>query len=122
MRDRKETGNRGEALAADFLEAKGYRIAARNYRYRRTEIDLIAWHGDILVFTEVKTRTTLTFGHPSNFYPRAQQLRASRAASAYMEEIDYDWEIRFDLIAILYRSERDYTIDHYEDVFFPGLH
>ena len=122
MTDRKEMGNRGEGLAADYLTGLGYRIVRRNYRYRRTEVDLIAWDGDILVFIEVKTRTTMPYGPPGMFYTPAQQRRTSRAAAAYMEEIDYDWEIRFDLIAILYRSERDYTIDHYEDVFFPGLH
>ncbi|PPK88013.1 putative endonuclease [Neolewinella xylanilytica] len=122
MTDRKKTGNAGEALASAYLAERGYRIDRTNYRYRRTEIDLIAWDGDILVFVEVKTRTSLAFGHPSSFFKAAQQRRISRAASAYMEAIDYEWEIRFDLIAILYRSDNDYELDHYPDVFFPGLH
>ncbi|MGB3798166.1 MAG: YraN family protein [Lewinella sp.] len=122
MTDRKKTGDAGEALARAYLEGQGYRIDRTNYRYRRTEIDLIGWDGNILVFVEVKTRTSQAFGHPSIFFKPAQQRRISRAASAYMEEIDYEWEIRFDLIAILYRSETDYRLDHYPDVFFPGLH
>ncbi len=122
MTDRKKTGDYGESLARAFLEEKGYAIEAVNYRYRRTEIDLIARHGEILVFIEVKTRTSLAFGHPSIFFKPEQQRRVSRAASMYMEETDYDWEIRFDLIAIHLRSAADYRLDHYEDVFFPGLH
>ncbi len=122
MTDRKKTGNRGELLARAYLERKGYTIEATNYRHRRTEIDLIARHADILVFVEVKTRTSLAFGHPSTFFKRAQQGRMSRAAASYMEEVDYDWEIRFDLIAIHLRSAADFKLDHYEDVFFPGLH
>ena len=122
MTDRKETGNRGEGLAADYLTGLGYRIVRRNYRFRRTEVDLIAWDGDILVFIEVKTRTTTPYGPPGTFYTPAQQRRTSRAAAAYMEEIDYDWEIRFDLVAILYRAPADYDLTHFPDVFFPGLH
>ena len=122
MTDRKKTGNAGEALARAHLEQRGYRIERSNYRYRRTEIDLIAWDGDILVFVEVKTRSSQVFGDPSIFFKPAQRQRISRAASAYMDEIDYEWEIRFDLIAILYRGADDYRLDHYPDVFFPGLH
>lgn len=122
MTDRKKTGNAGEALARTYLEEKGYRIERSNYRYRRTEIDLIAWDGDILVFVEVKTRSSQAYGDPSIFFTPAQRLRISRAASAFMDEIDHEWEIRFDLIAILYRGDHDYRLDHYPDVFFPGLH
>lgn len=121
MTDRKQTGNRGEALAYAHLQQQGYAIETTNFRYRRTEIDLVASHRDILVFVEVKTRTTLTFGDPSRFFSYAQQRRISRAASAYMELTNYDWEIRFDLIAIYLRSDTDFTLTHYEDAFFPGL-
>ncbi|NJB86632.1 putative endonuclease [Lewinella marina] len=121
MTDRKQTGERGEALAQRYLLDHGYTVEARNYRYRRTEIDIIARRDGILVFVEVKTRSSLAFGHPSTFFKPEQQRRISRAASMYMEEVNYEWEIRFDLIAILYRSPTDYQLTHYEDVFFPGL-
>ena len=122
MTDRKQTGNLGEALALEHLTGHGFTVEATNYRYRRTEIDIIARHAGILVFVEVKTRSSLAFGHPSIFLRPEQQRRISRAASAYMEEIGYDWEIRFDLIAIHLRAKDDFTLDHYEDVFFPGLY
>ena len=122
MTDRMKTGKQGEALARRHLEARGYAIETANYRYRRTEIDLVAAFENKLVFVEVKTRSSLAYGHPSTFFKRAQQRRISRAASMYMEETNYDWEIRFDLIAIHLRSAGDYTLNHYEDVFFPGLH
>lgn len=122
MTDRKKTGDAGEALAAKFLSGLGYTLERTNYRYRRTEIDLIAWDGDCLVFVEVKTRRSAYFGDPSTFFTYEQQRRISRAASAFMEQIGHEWEIRFDLVAILYRSDTDYKLDHYTDVFFPGLH
>ena len=91
MTDRKQTGNWGEALAHDYLQSLGYAIEYTNFRHRRTEIDLVASHEDKLIFVEVKTRTTLTFGDPSRFYKYAQQRRVSRAAAAYMELTNYDW-------------------------------
>ena len=121
MTDRKQTGNWGEALALTYLQGEGYAIECCNFRHRRTEIDLVASHDNKLVFVEVKTRTTLAFGGPSCHFPHAQRRRISRAASAYMDLTHYDWEIRFDLIAIHRRSETDYTLQHFEDVFFPGL-
>jgi len=122
MTDRKRTGNTGEALARIFLQKKGYAIETTNFRHRRAEVDIVASHDNILIFIEVKTRTTLTFGDPSRFFTYPQQRRISRVASAYMELTSYDWEIRFDLIAIHLRSRDDYTLTHYEDVFFPGLY
>jgi putative endonuclease len=121
MTERKRTGNRGERLAEDLLRQKGHAIERRNYRHRRTEVDLISRLDDVLVFTEVKTRTDDRFGHPSQFYTPAQKQRISQAAAAYAREVEHDWEIRFDLVAVLIENDR-VTIDHYEDVFFPGLH
>ncbi|THH36343.1 YraN family protein [Neolewinella litorea] len=122
MTDRKKTGEQGEALARQYLIGHGYTIEATNYRYRRTEIDIVARKDGILVFVEVKTRSSVAYGHPSTFFRPEQQRRMSRAASMYMEEVNHEWEIRFDLIAIHYRSPSVYQLDHYPDVFFPGLH
>src|ERR1700693_1881959 len=54
------TGRRGEEAAYFYLRKLGYVMVARNFRSpnRRGEIDLIAWHKDVLCFVEVKTRTT----------------------------------------------------------------
>jgi len=61
---RKRLGDFGERLAAHHLEAKGYRIVARNWRCARGEIDLVAQAGAELVFVEVKTRRGQAFGAP----------------------------------------------------------
>ncbi|MGB6837955.1 MAG: YraN family protein, partial [Dehalococcoidia bacterium] len=53
---RRRLGDFGERVAAAHLEAKGYRILARNYRCREGEIDLVAQQGDVLVFVEVRAR------------------------------------------------------------------
>ena len=62
---RRRLGAFGERLAAAHLEAKGYRIRARNYRCREGEIDIVAQDGDTLVFVEVRTRRGDALGGPA---------------------------------------------------------
>lgn len=117
-----DTGKQGELAAALHLEAKGYRIAARNYRAGRGEIDLIVWTPDnnILVFVEVKTRAGDAFGGPEGAVSAHKQSVMARTAGAYMEQIGYDWAIRFDVVAVLLKNDRVREIRHLEDAFFPG--
>lgn len=115
-----ETGRRGESLAAEYLEQKGYRLAARNYRSGRGEIDLIVWAPDnTLVFVEVKTRAGDHFGGPEEAVDARKQDMIARTAGAYMEEINYDWAIRFDIVAVLLKDAQVQAIRHVEDAFFP---
>lgn len=117
-----ETGKTGEAIAARYLEEKGFRIVARNYRAGRGEIDLIGWANDqLLVFVEVKTRASDGFGGPEGAVTLKKQDIMARAAGAYMESIDYEWAIRFDIVAILLHKEEILEIRHVEDAFFPGV-
>ena len=83
------TGEWGEQLAARFLEDKGLRILERNWRFSRAEIDLIAEEGEVLVFVEVKTRTSDYFGPPERFVSaRKRQLLADAALAADGPTID----------------------------------
>lgn len=116
-----DIGHAGEAIAKRYLEERGYRILETNWRYRRAEVDLIAMDGKTLVFVEVKTRNTTAFGEIEDFVTRKKEDMLTAAAHAYMEHIDHDWEIRFDIIAILYLDEHSYSVKHIEDAFFPGL-
>ena len=60
-------GQQGEALAVTYLAEKGYQILETNWRFKRAEVDIIAKLGQVLVFIEVKTRTTDYFGSPEEF-------------------------------------------------------
>lgn len=114
-----ETGQTGERLAAEYLRDKGYQMAALNFRSGRGEIDLIAWSPEhILVFVEVKTRNSMLFGGPVGAISAKKQELMARTAAVYMEQIGYDWEIRFDVIAILQNEGRPPEIRHIEDAFF----
>lgn len=115
-----ETGRLGEAAACAFLEQKGWRIAASNWRSGRGEVDIIAWANDkLLVFVEVKTRAGEGFGGPEEAVDAKKQDLLARTAGVYMESIQYEWEIRFDIIAVILRSGKVLEIRHLEDAFFP---
>lgn len=64
MRISNPTAQKGEKIARDYLLKKGYKIIDRNFRKGYGEIDIIAIKNNILVFVEVKTRTTNQFGTP----------------------------------------------------------
>jgi len=59
-----QQGKRGEDLAVEFLKKKGFKIIDRNFRIRGGEIDIVALEKDVLVFIEVKTRSSSEFGSP----------------------------------------------------------
>ncbi len=116
-----KTGQAGEALAQAFLKRKGYRILETNWRFSKAEVDIIAMHEHTLVFVEVKTRSSDRYGQPEEFISNYKERLLADAASVYMEQIEHEAAIRFDVIAIVYRSAADYHITHFEDAFFPGL-
>ena len=121
MNDKKKTGRLGEELASQFLLNKGYKILQRNWRFSRAEVDIIAKHGDILVFVEVKTRSSNKMGEPEDFVSMRQMEMLVQAAPAYMEEIDFEGEIRFDVIGVLISGTEQHVINHYEDAWFPEM-
>lgn len=124
MPDAHDTGRLGESLAADFLEAKGYRVLERNYRFNREEVDLICLHpyerysdGGELVFVEVKARRGTGFGRPEDAVTEAKQRAIYRVAEAFMHEYRLDGSvIRFDVVAILF-GDGEPQIEHFENAF-----
>jgi putative endonuclease len=83
MAAKDELVRKGEALAADFLEEAGMKVVERNWRCSQGEIDLVARDGDELVFVEVKTRSSLGYGHPLEAITVAKLARLRRLASAW---------------------------------------
>lgn len=120
MSKNNETGAKGEQIATDFLSAKNYKILERNWRFSRAEIDIIAMHGDILVFVEVKTRSYTFFGEPEAFVTEKKEQLMIDAAHVYMSHIHHDWEIRFDIVGIVLPEIGNPSIKHFEDAFFPS--
>jgi putative endonuclease len=106
-RERRLLGQAGESLAADTLQQQGYAILTRNYRTPYGEIDLIARHGDTLVFIEVKLRRSEFFGTPQEAVNNAKQRHLKRAAQYYLsQQRSADIKIRFDVVAITMTGQR----------------
>ena len=116
-----ELGKMGESLAAEFLIRSGYEILASNWKAKKAEIDLIAKDGDTLVFVEVKTKSYTYYGQPEEQVDAKKERLIVSAATQYMDLIQYDWKIRFDIISVVFRNEEDFDLRHYRDAFFPGL-
>ncbi len=110
-----QQGELGEQIAIEFLTMKGFKIEARNYRFRRNEIDLITRFQGTLVFVEVKLRRNDTFGHPETFVSDAQADRIVRTAEHYLQEVGWMDNIRFDIVAIT--RQPHLRIEHFEDAF-----
>lgn len=116
----KTLGYSGETLAAQFLKNKGYEILQNNFTIRGGEIDLIALHGTILIFVEVKTRTNESFGRGEESMNYFKRTRIHRAIERYLDRHGdrEDTDYRVDLIEV----ELDPTtkalknINHFEDI------
>jgi putative endonuclease len=117
MTSKMQTGNEGEHAAAEYLKSKGYSVVERNYRYSRAEVDLIVTKGNWLVFVEVKTRTRSDFGFPEEFVDRVKEELILMAAENYIYEIDWQGNVRYDIVAVLGVGVR-WEIMHFEDAFY----
>ena len=110
----------GEALAAQYLQKKRYKILATNYRSRFGEIDLIVSDRRYLVFVEVKLRKTDKFASAFEYVDSRKQTRIRTTAELYLSEFPTDLQPRFDVIEI-YAPEgtdtRNPEIHHMEDAF-----
>jgi len=117
MDKRHVLGQRGEEIAARYLQHQGYHVLARNYRHERAEIDLICRHKRWLVFVEVKTRSTQSFGYPEESLSPAQASRIVEAACAFARENHLNDLFRFDMIAITWKGS-SWSLSHFEDAFY----
>ena len=128
---RQSFGKWGEEYAVKYLSEKGYTILARNVHTPYGEVDIIArqtssspeekmWEGDpVIVFVEVKTRSSKKFGLPEEAITTRKQEHLLNAAQFYLMEnpqIEGDW--RVDVIAIQRPAERNEPLlTHFENVF-----
>lgn len=98
---RRTLGNRGEALAAQYLKSLGYTIRERNWRCPVGELDIIAEKDSVLVFVEVRTRRGDRFGTPEESITSIKQAKLLEVALTYLDEHDEpDRNWRVDVVAI----------------------
>lgn len=99
--DSRLRGRWGEALAAEFLRRKGYRIIAAGWRCRFGELDLVAERGEFLCFIEVKLRRSGRFGTGAERVDRRKQERLRTTAELYLQQHPSLLQPRFDVVEIL---------------------
>ena len=110
-------GLSGEECAADWLAKEGYVILERRFRCPMGEIDIIARQGRIIVFVEVKTRSSARYGTGSEAISRWKERHLISAATLYCKRFHLE-EVpcRFDVISI-FHAGRAYRIEHVENAF-----
>ena len=81
MSDLKKLGPKGEAFALGLLLKRGDKLLTKNYVCPQGELDLVTWHKDTLVFTEVRARSRQAFGSPAESVTRSKQQKVIRAAN-----------------------------------------
>lgn len=111
-----ELGKQGEELAVTHLLNNGYEILMRNFRYQKSEVDIIARKGDILAAVEVKTRSTPHFGDPQEFLKRKQIQLLVKAIDFYVNDQNLQVEVRFDIVAVI-KNKAGTRIEHLENAF-----
>jgi putative endonuclease len=95
-----DRGKDAEARAATFLESHGLHILVRNYRSRFGEIDLIARDGEMLVFVEVRARSSNAFGGAAASITSAKREKLRRTALQYLASAERTPQCRFDAVLL----------------------
>lgn len=116
MAKHNELGKEGEKIAAEFLRRSGYRILETNWRFEKKEIDVIAQKNDLIIIVEVKSRSTDYFGKPEEFVSTDKQRNLIEAADYYLQQLDFEAEVRYDIISIILNEKRA-EIHHIEEAF-----
>ena len=110
-------GKRGEGIAISYLKSLKYKIIERNYKCKFGEIDIIAKDKKILTFIEVKTRSSLDYGHPFHGIKKRKQHQISKVALNYINKKNLNnTEARFDVVAIRISPEGE-TVELIKNAF-----
>ena len=118
MSNKKILGKLGEDAAANFLESNGYEIVARNFRIRSAEIDIIAQIDNVIVFVEVKARSNIRHGLPSEAVNLRKQKKIIEAAGVFLQDENFcECACRFDVVEVYLRGELVEEINHIENAF-----
>lgn len=113
-KSKQSTGAYGEALTATYLTSRGDEILDRNWRIREGEIDLVSLDRDgIFHFVEVKTRSSLAFGHPFEAINREKAHRLQRLALAWLATNScFGCDYQIDVVAILIAPDGSHTLEY----------
>jgi len=114
-----ELGKIGEQKACDYLIEKGYELIDKNFRSRMGEIDLVVKKGQILVFVEVKLKTSDKFGTPEEMITPAKIGKVRKMAEFFLLKHPEFREMlyRIDTVCLLANESGEIAnLNHYEDL------
>jgi putative endonuclease len=122
--EKRLTGDYFEEITAEWMKKNGYRIVARNWEKHPHELDIVALHGNTLVFTEVKSANVSNYEPPEKNIDKDKMLSLTKAAIEFLRELE-DRGIdtarlnkRFDAAAITFSSEREIVEFRYYENYF----
>jgi len=122
----KPLGQRGEALARNYLKRRGMKVLARNFRCPAGEIDLIALDrstrgrdgAETIAFVEVKARRSDRYTDPASAVDGRKRERLRKTAEYYLSRVDADgFNARFDIVSIVFRDGAKPEVQHIPDAF-----
>lgn len=116
-----DLGIRGERAAARFLRGRGIEVLDTNWVCPAGEVDIVARDGEVLCFVEVKTRSQVERGFPSEAVDKRKRARYERIAAHYLARSEFvDVPVRFDVISILVLSEHRAFLRYHIDAFWAA--
>lgn len=112
-----ELGKLGEDIATVYLKDLGYEILIRNWRFNRVELDIVARIDSTLIFCEVKTRRSTSYGNPSDAITPLKLQHIRTAALHWLSNNPSRHQgIRFDAISVIYSGGKPTTINHIKGI------
>ena len=117
MAEHNDFGNLAEDLAVEYLEKKNYRIIARNFRYQKAEIDIVAEFENLIVVAEVKARSYNTVIEPQEAVTKKKIKSIVMCTDFFMQDRTIDKEVRFDIITVLPDEKGVMQLTHIQDAF-----
>jgi putative endonuclease len=119
MQSRSRHGACAERIAAEYLEARGLSVVARNLRCRAGELDLVCRDANVLAIVEVRQRARLDYGGALGSVTRRKQRRIIRAASFFLQRLPQwrNYKIRFDVFALQGTPDGTHHIAWIKDAF-----
>ena len=112
-----ELGVFGERLAREYLEKKEYQHLDFNFRFGKNEIDIISVFRNKIVVTEVKTKSSYEVLEPWKSVTRQKQKQIIKVADAYIQTLDMEYDVQFDIVSIIVYHDLTSAIEHFEDAF-----
>lgn len=115
----KDIGSFGEALARDYLISKGYKILNINFRNKFGEIDIICKKNNLLIFCEIKSRYSNSFGSPIESITCYKQKQIIKLSELYLiSKKYYNFNVRYDIIEVIFNTiTSSHIINHVQDAF-----